>query len=178
MRGEFDKWAFEYWKIKYAPHLNFIDQILSPYFSKDIKAWSPGTKSRIKMARNALVLSGSEASKNMNQTQQAFSKLEVNETKGQVTLLSLYQAAEAMECELVFGIRPKNSKSFCRRLWDQLNYYEQNNPVSLPPMDEDQFPMQAVKRWAWIVNRHTKKQKSIKEIGINRQQPLKRIFDR
>jgi len=74
----------------------------------------------IKMARQALFKTASTISQKMKITKSAFSKIERAEDRGHITLNTLRKVAEAMECELVYAIRPKNQKIFSQVIWDSL----------------------------------------------------------
>ena len=47
----------------------------------------------------------------------AYSNLEANEAAGGATSRSLQKAAEAMGCELIYAVRPKNQATFVERVW-------------------------------------------------------------
>jgi hypothetical protein len=49
-----------------------------------------------------------------------FLKLEKSEAKGSITLKALARAADALDCELVYAIRPKSKKRYSRVIWDQI----------------------------------------------------------
>jgi transcriptional regulator with XRE-family HTH domain len=115
-------------RYKYAQ----IDYELEPYLKieKEKQKFDPRfTNSRdknsaketwIKKAREALFLSNETVAKKMKISRAAFSRMENAEATGSITLKSLSAIAEAMDCELVYAIRPKNKQTFAKQIWDQL----------------------------------------------------------
>mgnify|MGYP003147861616 CR=1 FL=1 len=61
----------------------------------------------IHTARTALGMSGASLARRMNQTRPSVANLENSEREGRATLRSLREAAEAMNCELVYALVPK-----------------------------------------------------------------------
>jgi len=53
-------------------------------------------------------------------SKQAYAKFEANEVTGALSLASLQKAAEAIDCELVYFLRPKKNKTFSTLLWEKL----------------------------------------------------------
>lgn len=76
--------------------------------------------SSLSLARKGLMLSTNEVAKRLNVSRQAYSYLEQSECLGTITLSRLKEAAEAMDCELIYFIRPKSRKLFSEVVWEKL----------------------------------------------------------
>ncbi len=74
----------------------------------------------IRMARNAMFLTAESIAKKMGISKAAFSKLERAERKGTISIKTLAAVAEAMDCHLVYAIKPKNQKLFSEIVWEKL----------------------------------------------------------
>lgn len=74
----------------------------------------------LKACRESLLIGQSEVAERLNLSRQAYAKLESNESNSVISLESLKKAAEAMDCELVYWIRPKKRKPFSTLLWELL----------------------------------------------------------
>ncbi len=93
----------------------------SPYLSPEISAWRPTPKyGRLKIIRNALNLSLETVADRAGFSRGAFANFEKTEAAGNITLNSLRKCAEAMDCELVVAIRPKNKVGFSEVVWNVL----------------------------------------------------------
>lgn len=62
----------------------------------------------VKVVRESLGLSTTQLAKRMNQAQSTVAELETREKKGNVSIEMLQKTAQAMDCELVYVILPKN----------------------------------------------------------------------
>ncbi len=80
----------------------------------------PPSQGWLKGARKALFLSTGEVAKKMSISRAAYSALETREVEGTISLNSLKKAAEALDCELVYAIRPKNRVRFSEVIWMKL----------------------------------------------------------
>jgi transcriptional regulator with XRE-family HTH domain len=78
------------------------------------------TKEWIRKAREAQFLSIESAAHKAGLTKEAWRKLEKSEARQKITLESLQKAAEALDCELVYGFKPKAQVTFSRLLWRQI----------------------------------------------------------
>lgn len=65
----------------------------------------------IHTARTALGMSGASLARRMKQTRPSVANLETSEQEGRATLRSLREAAEAMNCDLVYALVPKGGKT-------------------------------------------------------------------
>lgn len=62
----------------------------------------------VQAIRESLGLSTTQLAKRLNQVQSTVAELETREKKGNVSIQMLQRAAQAMDCELVYVILPKN----------------------------------------------------------------------
>lgn len=76
--------------------------------------------SQLKQARLALFLSTQFVADKMGVSRSAYSQLEKSEEIGTMTLKCLARGAEALGCELVYGIRPKSDEVFSRGIWQEI----------------------------------------------------------
>jgi transcriptional regulator with XRE-family HTH domain len=110
--------AFLLWYRSYR--FQEIDEAIVPYLNQDIKAYESGQKSWLKSARKATFLSVDQVAKNLQISRAAYSKFEDQEEKGSITLETLARAAQAMDCELVYGIRMQSRRRFSFKIWNAL----------------------------------------------------------
>ena len=87
-----------------------------------------GDQGWLKTTRKGLFLSAATVAKKLTVARAAYSKYEECEERGSITLATLAKAAEAMDCELVYAIRPKNKKSFSNIIWETLLPQSQLHP--------------------------------------------------
>jgi transcriptional regulator with XRE-family HTH domain len=71
-------------------------------------------------ARTAQFISSNEDAKRMGISTQAYCKLERNEALGTISLQSLARAAKALECELVYAVRPKTKVIYSEVIWRKI----------------------------------------------------------
>lgn len=76
--------------------------------------------SQLAIARTARLYSTFAAAAKLGCAKATWGKLESSELKGSITLNSLRKAAEAIDCELIYCVRPKNQKLFSRAVFDDL----------------------------------------------------------
>lgn len=88
--------------------------------SEDIAPFCAGKPGWLKRSRLALFLSTQTVADRLKVIRTAYSQYEQSEERGSITLASLAKAAEAMDCELVYAIRPKNRACFSSRIWKLL----------------------------------------------------------
>ena len=74
-----------------------------------LKTGTPPRKGWIRAVREALGMTGEQLGKRLQVNKQRVSRIEQDETLGNVTLKTLRQVAEALECTLVYGFVPKDS---------------------------------------------------------------------
>ena len=87
-----------------------------------------GDQGWLKTTRKGLFLSAATVATKLKVTRAAYSKYEECEERGSITLATLAKAAEAMDCELVYAIRPKNKKHFANIIWEILLPTSQIHP--------------------------------------------------
>lgn len=109
--------AFLIWTHRYA-HREF-EKDLQPFLEGSFRA--PPPLGWIRQAREAQLLSMETVARRAGITRAAWKKWEENENKGGLSLASLRKAAQALDCELVYGLRPKSGKSFSAQLWNELS---------------------------------------------------------
>jgi transcriptional regulator with XRE-family HTH domain len=75
---------------------------------------------KLEICREGLWLTQIEMGKRLGVSRATYRHLEENEKKGKITLMKLRQAAEAMDCELIYFVRPKQKKIFSVLLWESI----------------------------------------------------------
>ena len=95
------------------------DDSIEPYLNFDIKAYN-GSENWLVSARNAMHIPIGKAAEKMGVSRSAFWKIEESERKGTVRLKTLARAAAAIDCEVVFAIRPIKRERFSRIIWRRL----------------------------------------------------------
>lgn len=83
---------------------------------RDFKPPNSGV-SWLRVARLALQLSTRTVAARLGYAQYAYCRLEKDEPEGCVSLEVMKAAAEAMDCELIYFIRPKKHKTFSEEIW-------------------------------------------------------------
>ena len=84
------------------------------------KLGSSETGGWLSKTRIGLLLSGQTIANRLGITRSAYSRLEQAEVTGAISLKNLAAAAEAMDCELVYTIRPKSQKSLAEEVWQRI----------------------------------------------------------
>lgn len=79
-----------------------LSEIRVPAFSKPPKGW-------LRAVRDALGLTTRQLAERMKKSQPSITALEKNEVTEAITLKSLREAAEALDCQLVYAIVPNGS---------------------------------------------------------------------
>lgn len=74
----------------------------------------------LKFIRESLLLSVTTVADRLAVSRNAIRKIELSEKSGKINLLTLRKVAEALDCELVYEIRPKSGRSFSQQVWDQV----------------------------------------------------------
>jgi len=118
--------AYIGWKLKYYP--KGIDEDISPFLSDKMKPTSKMEGSWLKRVRQALFLSTQTVADQLNISKAAYSKYEENEALGTISISTLSKAAEAMDCELVYAIRPKKRKIFSELIWSKIIPHAEAHP--------------------------------------------------
>jgi len=84
-----------------------LDKTLSDY--ANVKQNNPPAKGWIRAVREALSMSGKQLASRLNVSQPRIPKLEQDEVSGVVSLNTMRQAAEAMDCVFVYAIVPRTT---------------------------------------------------------------------
>lgn len=151
---EIDK-AFKIWYRKH--HLENIDRIDSDIWPnpelQQHKSW-------LQTVRQSLLLSAKSVADKLNVSRAAYSKYEDCEKKGVITLATISKAAEAMDCDFVYAIVPKNKKHFSEHIWQKLL------PVSIVhPWIKNCDPNKKAEALAFIAGRNLSDPKIRKQLG-------------
>ena len=107
--------AFLYWDGE--KKFSFADEVVQPYLSDEIENFLEAPHDWLRLARNASLLSSNSLAEKLGMTRSAYIKLEKSEQAGTISLKTLQRAAEAMDCELVYAVRPKRRLPFSRLIW-------------------------------------------------------------
>jgi transcriptional regulator with XRE-family HTH domain len=107
--------AFRNWYGSYP--FQDIDEKLIPFLSDQIQFVKGGW---LRNTRQALFLSTGEMAKRLGITRQAYAKFERKDQEGEITIKTLSKIAEAMNCELVYAIRPKQKTRFSQIIWQKV----------------------------------------------------------
>ena len=110
--------AFVYWKQGFKP--GGTDDLMAPFLVDQIRPFTSDQRGWLERARKGLFLSSETIASRLKVARTAYSKYEENEKRGAITLATLAKAAEAMDCELVYAIRPKSKKYFSSIIWEKL----------------------------------------------------------
>ncbi len=108
-------------------HWKEKDLQLKPFLSPEIKAFSQGD-SWLREAREASLTSAETVANKLGVTRAAYCALEAREKTGSLTIKSLAEAAEALDCELIYAIRPKKKVRFSELLWLKLVPHAEKHP--------------------------------------------------
>ncbi len=71
-------------------------------------------------ARKALFLKAETVAKKMGASKSKYSKLETAEQSGDCTTNQIRDMAKAMDCELIYVVRPRGQELFSERIWRRL----------------------------------------------------------
>lgn len=96
--------AFHYWDFEY-PQKDKVD---------------PREDGWLRKVRTAQFYSAKTIASRLKISRSAYSQHEASEKNGSISIKILEKLAQAMDCELVYSIRPKNKLSFSRNVWDKL----------------------------------------------------------
>jgi transcriptional regulator with XRE-family HTH domain len=105
------EWAYLTWKHRYDHADELVDEYLAIEKQPKGVAW-------LKIARKAKLLSKKEMARRLEISPSAYNDMEERESLGHATIASLQKAAEALGCDLIYALRPKERKAFSRLLWE------------------------------------------------------------
>jgi transcriptional regulator with XRE-family HTH domain len=77
----------------------------------------PPEKGWIRNFRESFMLSQGAIAAKLNISRQAYAKLELNEAKESISIESLKKMAEALDCELIYFVRPKSRQRVSSLIW-------------------------------------------------------------
>lgn len=106
------KLTYDAWDMRYNRH-KVADETVVPF----LQAPNVQPRNQLKSARLALHLTLENIAKNLKLSPHHVSRFESNEVRGTITLNSLRKCAEAMDCELIYVIRPKSRLTFSQTIW-------------------------------------------------------------
>lgn len=104
------------WKIWYERHYPF--QLID----REVESFLPLVQRGpwLKKVREASFLSLREVARRLGVRASNYHRWERLEGQGRLTLARLRLCAEAMECEVVYSIRPKDKTLFSRKIWGKV----------------------------------------------------------
>lgn len=125
--------AYQIWKRKYPfPEMDrFIEPftispfVVSPFANKQLVS-----SHLVQKTRRALYLSSVEMARRMEVSPQCYHQLEKSELKESLQIGQLKRMAEAMDCELIYALKPKSNQVYSKVLWQQLYKIVQEHPWS------------------------------------------------
>lgn len=112
------KIAYNYWKKFYR--FVSLDFELDPYLNERILPFQKNRIGWLKKTRLSLMLSAESVSQKAKVKKSAYSRCEVGEATGSIKLSTLAKLADAMDCELVYAIRPKKRKNYSQIIWEKI----------------------------------------------------------
>lgn len=125
--------ARTFWYRNYVHKL--VDREIEPYLNAEMHGYpfkqQIKQQSWLRKARQSLFLTVSALAEKLKISQSAYTNYEQCEENGTIRLKTLALAAEAMDCELVYAIRPKNKELFSNRVWKTLLIPTLRHPLLL-----------------------------------------------
>ncbi|HPI39408.1 MAG TPA: helix-turn-helix domain-containing protein [Pseudobdellovibrionaceae bacterium] len=115
-----------YWYSEYK--FQEVDSAIQPFLGEALMAYKHGQKGWLRRARRALFYSINYVAERSGKNRKTYSDYELGEEKGTISLNKLSEAAEALDCELVYAIRPKNRQIFSEMIWNQILPLALENP--------------------------------------------------
>jgi transcriptional regulator with XRE-family HTH domain len=106
---------FGYRLWKYREGYFEIEETLEPFLNCKILEGS-----WLRIARELSQLSHASVASRLNINRATWAKYEAREAEGTITLDTLKRAAEALDCEFVYAIRPKRRLPFSQIVWEKL----------------------------------------------------------
>lgn len=161
--------AFLQWKARFRIKAVDVDDELQAFLNCNARAWYP-YGSLLKRARQAQLYSTNYIASKTGLSPSAIASLEKREGEGNITLSTMQKIAEALDCDLIVGIRPKHHKSFSEALWDRIIQLVKTNPKYSIHVFKDRDRRRSGRAWfvAEAVERASRKVESMKNLNINR----------
>ncbi len=145
---EFIESGYRFWKRYYD--FKRTDARIEPFLASGLEAYKCGS-GWLKDAREALFLPMAGVAQKLKVTRAAYAELEKNEEKGTITLNALARAAEALDCELVYAIRPKGKMPFSKVIWQILLEKSVNHSwVKTKPANAKDRALAAIARYTMV----------------------------
>lgn len=105
-------WAYRLWRPHY-PGLKYDHELEWFIHLTRRQDWLRG-------AREALQLSMETVAQKLNVSTAAYAHFEQSERDMTIKLATLVKVAAAMDCELIYALRPKSRQTFSELVWNQL----------------------------------------------------------
>ncbi len=105
------------WRQRHYVHKT-IDDLVAPFLALEKIKDPPG--GWLRNARLALKYSAQEIAKRLDMTSSGYCQLERSAAIGKISLRNLEAAANAMDCELIYAIRPKIRTPYSEVIWNRL----------------------------------------------------------
>ena len=110
--------AYQIWQKNYQ--FSFVDEELAPFLKNEVLSFAENKPGWLSKTRKAQFLSAQTLADKLGVSRPAYSQMEASEEMGTISLLNLSRAAESMNCELVYAIRPKSKKLHTHKIWETL----------------------------------------------------------
>ena len=107
--------AYRIWRNDYSS--KYIDTQINFVLDGKVDSCAGG---RLKLTREALFLSAAEVANKLQITRSSYFEIEKNDENGKIKLQTLSNAAVAMNCELVYFLRPKSRECYSKVIWNLL----------------------------------------------------------
>lgn len=108
--------SYQIWQKNYQ--FGFVDKALAPLLDIEVPSFAENKFGWLAKSRKAQFLSAQTLADRLDVSRPAYSQLEASEELGTISLLNLSRAAESMDCELIYVIRPKNKKLHTQKIWE------------------------------------------------------------
>lgn len=118
--------SYMQWRQSYRGYLT--DKAVEPFLVEEIGPFKKKHTQWLRNTREALYLSTGHCAQRLKISRSAYARMERAEKDGSVTIKSLAKAAEALDCELVYAIRPKSRKRFSVLIWEKILSEVLNHP--------------------------------------------------
>jgi transcriptional regulator with XRE-family HTH domain len=124
--------AYLWWRQRYK--FKDFDSDVEPFLNLQVRSdWIVNT-------RTALMVSTSYVAEKMGVSRSSYSHMEKGEADGRLSLRNLRRIAEALDCELVYAIRPKAKTRFSKVVWEQIARKFSKQMHALPGIHVKQWP--------------------------------------
>ncbi len=125
--------AYALWLSYYAHH--GADEDIEPFLSEDLHPIGFGQFGR---ARKALLRTTTYVAKRLGITRQSYAELEKSERTGKISIEKLQSAACALDCELLYALRPKQCVLYSKVIFDAMMPFAVEDAWTLtrPKMDK------------------------------------------